>query len=134
MILRNLQIQRRRAFPRASRNVIMRSMARTKPASIITCFADWNAAEMRADACIIVSIPCTQSLPRYRHTQHNQPLGLLDPIFIWLWITEGLPVYFVGFVDLVLCPVADEDGLAAPFDDYLHSPQLHLPDDMKGYE
>ena len=53
------------------------------------------------------------------HTDHDQPLGLLDTIRIGLRVTQGLPVGLVRLVDLVLGAVADENGLAAPFDDHL---------------
>ena len=54
-----------------------------------------------------------------KHTQHDQPLGLLDTVLIGLGVTEGLPVKILGLLDLIRSTVADEDGLATPLDDDL---------------
>ena len=53
------------------------------------------------------------------HTKHDQPFGLLDTVLVRLGISQLLPVDLVGLVDLLLCAVADEDGLASPLDDDL---------------
>jgi len=56
--------------------------------------------------------------PRYgvQHTNHNQPLWLLDAIGISLRISKSFNLDVFGFFDLVCCPVADENWLSAPFD------------------
>jgi hypothetical protein len=52
-------------------------------------------------------------------TEHDEPLGTLDTVFIGLGVTERLPLALTGLVDLTLGTVADEDGLATPLDDDL---------------
>ena len=51
------------------------------------------------------------------HTEHDEPLGLLDAGIVRLRVAQGLPVDLAGLLDLVLRAVADKDGLAAPLDD-----------------
>jgi hypothetical protein len=55
-------------------------------------------------------------------TQHDKPLRLLNTVFIGLRITERGDIDLVGFGDLVLGTVADEDGLSTPLDDDLVIP------------
>lgn len=81
----------------------MRAVARAEPATIVTSLANGDTTQMGAD------------------TQHDQPLGALDTVLIGLGVSEGSDVDFVGLVDLVLGSVADEDGLASPFDDDLNT-------------
>lgn len=52
-------------------------------------------------------------------TEHYQPLRFLDAVGVGLGISQRLPFCIFGFLDLVGGAVADEDGFAAPFDDYL---------------
>jgi hypothetical protein len=54
-----------------------------------------------------------------RHTQHDEPLRLLDAVLVGLGVAEGGDVDLVGLVNLLLGTVADEDGLASPLDDDL---------------
>jgi hypothetical protein len=54
-----------------------------------------------------------------KHTKHDEPFGLLYTIRVGLRISESLPVVIVGLLDLISGAVADEDGLATPFDDDL---------------
>lgn len=51
--------------------------------------------------------------------EHDEPLGTLDAVGVRLGVAEGGHVDGVGLVDFVGGAVADEDGLAAPFDDDL---------------
>lgn len=76
-------------------------MARTEPTTVIARLANRHAAQMSADA------------------QHDEPLGFLDTVVVGLRVAEGLDVYGAGVFDFRFGAVADEDGLAAPFDDYL---------------
>ena len=76
-------------------------MARTEPATEISGLTDGHASQVRADS------------------EHDQPLGVLDTVRVGLRVPQRLDLYFVGFLDLVGCAVADEDWLAAPFDDNL---------------
>ena len=55
-----------------------------------------------------------------KHTQHDQPLGLLDTLLVGLGIAQGGDVDLVGLINLALGTVADEDGLASPLDDDLY--------------
>lgn len=52
-------------------------------------------------------------------TQHDQPFRLLNAVRIGLRVSQGLNLDGVGLFDLVGCSVADEDGLASPFDNDL---------------
>ena len=52
-------------------------------------------------------------------TDHYEPFRLLDAVRVWLWISQRFPFSVFGRFDLVGGAVADEDGLAAPFDDNL---------------
>ena len=54
------------------------------------------------------------------YTEHDEPFGFLDTVRVWLRIAEFFPVRVLGFFDFVAGAVADEDGLAAPFDNYLY--------------
>jgi hypothetical protein len=44
IILRDLQIQRRRTSPHSSRDIVMGTVAGTEPPAVITCFADGDTA------------------------------------------------------------------------------------------
>jgi hypothetical protein len=76
-------------------------MAGTKPASKIARLADRHATQMCANA------------------QHDEPFGLLDAVGVGLWVAQGFDFDGFGFFDFGVGAVADEDGFAAPFDDYL---------------
>lgn len=52
-------------------------------------------------------------------TKHNQPLWFLDTIRIRLWVSEFVPVDLLSFLNLFFRAVANEHGLASPFDDDL---------------
>lgn len=51
--------------------------------------------------------------------QHDEPFRLLGALGISLRVSQRLDLYGVGLLDLVGCSVADEDGLASPFDNDL---------------
>ena len=53
-------------------------------------------------------------------TNHDQPLRLLDTVCILLRVSQDRDLDVLGLLDLIGCAVADEDGLASPFDDHLH--------------
>jgi hypothetical protein len=50
VILWHLQIQRRRSFSYAARDIVVGTVAGTKPAAEVSGFADWDASEVSADA------------------------------------------------------------------------------------
>ena len=52
-------------------------------------------------------------------TDHYEPFRFLDAVGVWLWISQRFPFGVFGRFDFVGGAVADEDGLAAPFDDDL---------------
>ena len=52
-------------------------------------------------------------------TNHDQPFWLLDALRIGLRVSKAFPFGVFGLFDFVRGAVADEDGFAAPFDDYL---------------
>ena len=51
-VLRDLQIQRRRPLSRPARDVVVRAVAGAEPASEVAGFANGDAAEVGADACV----------------------------------------------------------------------------------
>lgn len=53
------------------------------------------------------------------HTNHDQPLRLLNTILILLGIPQCLDLDVLGLLDLVGGSVANEDWLASPFDENL---------------
>ena len=55
--------------------------------------------------------------PGIEHTQHDEPLGLLDSVRVGLGVAESLPLGVLGLLDLVGGTVSDEDGLSSPLDD-----------------
>lgn len=55
------------------------------------------------------------------HTKHDQPLRVLHTVLVLLRVTEGGNLDAVGFIDLFLGTVTNEDGLATPLDDNLLS-------------
>lgn len=82
-------------------NIIMRTVARTEPASEIACLANWDTAQMGAN------------------TEHNQPLGSLRPALVALRVPERLPVGAPSLFDFVQGAVTNKDRLSAPLDDYV---------------
>tara|TARA_R110002003_G_scaffold58_7_gene5181 strand:- start:10554 stop:11084 length:531 start_codon:yes stop_codon:yes gene_type:complete len=76
-------------------------VARAEPTSKVTRLANGHAAQVRAD------------------TQHDEPFGLLDAVRVGLRVAQGFPFGVFCFFDFRLGAVADEDGLAAPFDNDL---------------
>ena len=79
----------------------MATVARTEPATKVARLSDGHASQVRA------------------YTKHNEPFGLLDTIAVGLRISERFPFDVLGVLDFVGGAMADEDGLAAPFDDDL---------------
>ena len=101
VVLGNLQVERRGALSYPARDVVVGTVARAEPATVVTGLTNGDTTQMGAN------------------TQHDQPLGALDTVLIGLGVSEGGDVDFVGLVDLVLGSVTDEDGLASPLDDDL---------------
>lgn len=101
VVLGDLKVQRGGALSYPARDIVVGAVARAEPATIVTGLTNGDTTQVGAD------------------TQHDQPLGALDTVLIGLGVSEGGDVDFVGLVDLVLGSVADEDGLASPFDDDL---------------
>lgn len=56
IILGDLQVQRRGPLPRPARDVVVGAVAGAEPASEIAGFADGDAAEVCADACLYVRV------------------------------------------------------------------------------
>jgi len=79
VIFRNFQVQRGRASPYAAGDIVVRTVARTEPAAVVTCLTNGDTTQMCAD------------------TQHNEPLRLLDSVGIGLGVSEGFdPVYGIS--------------------------------------
>ena len=51
VVLRDLEVQRSRAFPDTARDVIVRTVARAEPAAKVTSLADGHATQVCADTC-----------------------------------------------------------------------------------
>lgn len=77
----------------------MATMARAEPSSVVTALTDGDATQVSAD------------------TKHDEPLGLLGTCFVGFRIAKRLDVNAVGLLNLLRGTVANEDWLAAPFDD-----------------
>jgi hypothetical protein len=60
-----------------------------------------------------------RNIHRQIRTNHNQPLRLLHTIFVLLGIPQYRDVNALGFFNLICCSVADENGLASPFNNDL---------------
>lgn len=101
VVLGDLQVQGCGALSYPARDIVVGAVARAEPTTKVTGLTNGDTTQVGAD------------------TQHDQPLGALDTVLIGLGVSEGGDVDFVGLVDLVLGSVADEDGLASPFDDDL---------------
>jgi hypothetical protein len=118
VILRDFQVQRSRSFSYTSRNIIMGSVAWTKPAAKVSSLTNWHATKMCADALRSQFVVLVSS---EFHTKHNKPLWLLDTIRVLLWITQRFDFDLLCFLDFFWCPVTDENGLSSPFDNDLGS-------------
>ena len=68
------------------------------PSTKVARFTDGDAAQMGA------------------HPEHHQPFWLLCPLLVALWVAQRLPVQGPGLLDLRRRPMANEHGLAPPFD------------------
>ena len=79
----------------------MGSVARAEPSTKVTSLTNWDTSQMCA------------------HTDHDQPLWLLDALGISLWVAESLDLDVLGLLDLSCGAVADENWLSTPFDDDL---------------
>jgi hypothetical protein len=108
IVRRNLQVQRRRSLSYTAGDIVVRAVARAEPASKVTSLANGDTTQVRAD------------------TQHDEPFGLLDAVLVGLGVAQGFPLGVFGFFDLGLGAVADEDGLASPFDNDLVGVSQHL--------
>lgn len=62
--------------------------------------------------------------------QHDEPFGLLDAVGVGLRVSQGFDLDGVGFLDLVGCSVADEDGLASPFDNDLRASHVSVEESV----
>lgn len=128
VVLRNLEVQRRRSLSSSAGHIVMRAVARAKPSTKIAGLANGNAAQVGA------------------HADHDEPFGLLDAVFVFLGVAEdgdagqvldvvqehgdvldggwtGLDwmylLYAFGILDFIFCSVSDEHWLATPFDDHV---------------
>jgi hypothetical protein len=86
------------ALTSTARNVVMRTVARAKPSSIVARLANGHTSQVGA------------------HAEHDEPLWLLRPLLVRLGVPERLPVRVASLVDLALRAVADEHRLSTPFD------------------
>ena len=73
-------------------------MTWAKPAAEVTRLANRHTSQMRT----------------YAH--HDEPFWFLDAVLVSLGVAQFGYIDIFGFFDLVWSAVADEDGLAAPFD------------------
>lgn len=97
-VLGDLQVERSRASSNSSRNIVVRTVARAEPSSVISSLSNGDTTQVGAD------------------TQHDEPLSSLRPVLVAFRITQRLDVDCAGLVDLVLRSVSDEDGLSSPLD------------------
>lgn len=95
---RDLEVQWCGSLTDTSRDIVVGTVARAVPSTIVTSLSNWDASQVSAD------------------TQHDQPLGLLGALSIVLGITELGNVDSVGLINLIGGTVTDEDGLSTPLD------------------
>jgi hypothetical protein len=60
-----------------------------------------------------------ETLKSTKHTDHDQPLGLLNTVLVLLRISQRCNIDAFSLLDLICGPVSDENWLASPFDDDL---------------
>jgi len=134
VVLGNLQVERGGSTSDSSRDIVVRTVARAEPSSIISSLSDGDTTQVRA----AVSGPrhkaetgevsgpgeewggrtCDARIRAYSpDTQHDEPLGSLGSVAILLRVSQRLDVDGVGLVDLVRRSVSDENRLSSPFDD-----------------
>ena len=80
-------------------DIIVGSMARAEPSSIVTALADGYASQMSTD------------------TEHHQPLRLLNSCIVRLRVSKRLDIDIPCFFDFTLGTVTDEHRFTAPLDD-----------------
>src|SRR6266403_698447 len=102
-LARQPQIQRRWALAYPPGGVVNRAVARAEPAAVLAAvvtgfLAEWDAAEMGADA------------------DDNQPFRFLYPVGILLWIAQLRDVDVLRGLDLLGRAMRDKDRLALPGD------------------
>lgn len=124
LIFRNLEIERRRTTPYTTRDIIVGTMARAEPTTVITSLTNRHTTyrlpppisqdETKRNDRVIAKRTQMGANP-----QHDEPLWFLDTVCVGLRVSQGLDLDGVGFLDFVGCSVADEDGLASPFDNDL---------------
>lgn len=126
LVLGDLEVEGRGAFPDAAGDVVVGAVAGAEPTAEVAGLADGDTTQMGADTCEEVCqwmSPCPEGSPpspvSRGLTQHDEPLGLLDTLLVGLGVAQGGDVDLVGLIDLGLGAVADEDGLASPLDDDL---------------
>ena len=88
----------------------MATMARAEPSSIITGLSNRYTTQVGAN------------------TEHDEPFRFLGTRLVGFGVAEGLDLHTTSFLDLVGGTVADEDGLATPFDNEYKLNRLQLPD------
>ena len=89
----------RRSKEKQRTDVVVRTVARAEPASVVTRLANGYTTQVSANA------------------KHDKPLRLLRTRFIGFGVAQGLPVDRARLVDLRLSTVTNEDRLAASLDD-----------------
>jgi hypothetical protein len=87
------------ALTSTARNVVMRTVARAEPSSIVARLSNRHTSQVGT------------------HAKHDEPLWLLRPLLVRLGVPERLPVRVASLVNLALRAVADEHRLSTPFDD-----------------
>lgn len=97
--------------PDATRNVVVRTVARAEPSTKVTSLTNGHTTQVGAD-----TDHYEPEVSRFSSVE-NSPLGPLHTLVIRLGVTKGLDVYLVGLVNLASGTVADEHGLSTPLDD-----------------
>lgn len=126
IVLRYLEVERSGALSYATRDIVVRTVARAEPAAKVSSLTNRNTAEMGADTCLALAHWCLYGLDSGMRTKHNQPFGLLDTVRIGLGVTERLPLCVLSLLDLILGAVSDENWLASPLDDDLSPTSVWL--------
>eukprot|EP00958_Prasinococcus_capsulatus_P016524 scaffold1827_cov421-Prasinococcus_capsulatus_cf.AAC.38 len=92
------------ALADAAGDVIVRTVARTEPASVVASARQRHAPQVGA------------------HSEHHEPARVLGAILVCFGVAKGRQVHTTGTLYLGVCAAADEHGLAPP----LHGDRLSL--------
>mmetsp|Transcript_5222 Transcript_5222/g.13176 ORF Transcript_5222/g.13176 Transcript_5222/m.13176 type:complete len:237 (+) Transcript_5222:2403-3113(+) len=112
LVVRYLEVVRRRALANAARDVVVRPVAGAEPSAVLAGVRKRHAAQVRA------------------HANHNEPLRVHDALRVELSVTQLSLRHLVGVLNLLRGTVSDEHWLTTPLHGdgvtLVDSAQVHL--------